>query len=46
MKEFREGYELDAGVEPTSEEIAEAEIRSLWKRVDEIRKEIRKENEE
>lgn len=24
----------------------EAEIRSLWKRVDEIRKEIRKENEE
>ena len=25
MGEFREGYELDAGVEPTSEEIAEAE---------------------
>lgn len=25
MGEFREGYELDAGVEPTPEEIAEAE---------------------
>ena len=25
MGEFREGYELDAGVEPTQEEIAEAE---------------------
>lgn len=25
MKEFREGYELDAGVEPTPEEIEEAE---------------------
>lgn len=25
MKEFREGYELDEGIEPTPEEIAEAE---------------------
>lgn len=25
MKEFREGYELDEGIEPTAEEIAEAE---------------------
>ena len=25
MKEFKEGYELDTGVEPTPEEIAEAE---------------------
>lgn len=25
MKEFKEGYELDAGVEPTPEDIKEAE---------------------
>lgn len=25
MGEFKEGYELDAGVEPTAEDIAEAE---------------------
>lgn len=25
MEKFKEGYELDAGVEPTPEEIAEAE---------------------